>query len=375
MAYTNKTIHYELPQYVGTDVPTILQDVNGAYEKLDTAIYQAKQNADTVGENLVTTDANVAKNAEDIAKVDNKADTNASNITSLGSRMTATENAVNDATTRITNINDKVDKAVADINSDIEDINSDIEDIKTELDGEGSATEGLTTRVSTLESDMSTAKSDISTNKGDIVNIEGEIVSINEKIPSDASESNRLLTQSALDNVAKYTAGTGIVLTDNIINSTGLKPIIVASYRANGTSTMVPYSTALNSLYDAIPNTTPARELLGTPLSYIHMPTSNGDSLYFVGDGSGFYYNLLNAPTTFTPNALYHHTQMRTGRIQFVQNNCQFQTVLYNIDGSQSDEDTMAVKVQSDIRDSANSTNHQGYTSIQTLQLYTLIPV
>lgn len=47
MASTNKTTHYNLPLFVGTDKPTWLGDFNSAMTALDNAIYQAAQAAAT----------------------------------------------------------------------------------------------------------------------------------------------------------------------------------------------------------------------------------------------------------------------------------------------------------------------------------------
>ena len=47
MASTNKTTHYELSQYVGTDKPTYLTDYNGDMLAIDTGIYNAQTKADS----------------------------------------------------------------------------------------------------------------------------------------------------------------------------------------------------------------------------------------------------------------------------------------------------------------------------------------
>ena len=46
MGSTNKTVHYELPQFVANDKPSWLGDVNEAMEAIDTGIYGAKASAD-----------------------------------------------------------------------------------------------------------------------------------------------------------------------------------------------------------------------------------------------------------------------------------------------------------------------------------------
>lgn len=46
MAHTNSTTHYNLPQFVTTDKPAWLTDINGAMSNIDTGIYNAQDKAD-----------------------------------------------------------------------------------------------------------------------------------------------------------------------------------------------------------------------------------------------------------------------------------------------------------------------------------------
>ena len=54
MASTNKTTHYELSQYVGSDKPTYLGDYNTDMSKIDAAINTAQTTADTASVDVVT---------------------------------------------------------------------------------------------------------------------------------------------------------------------------------------------------------------------------------------------------------------------------------------------------------------------------------
>ena len=47
MSHTNSTTHYSLPQFVTTDKPAWLTDVNNAYQAIDAGIYAAQTKADT----------------------------------------------------------------------------------------------------------------------------------------------------------------------------------------------------------------------------------------------------------------------------------------------------------------------------------------
>lgn len=58
MSHTNSTTNYNLPQFVGTDKPTWLNDVNGAMSAIDT---QMKANADSA--TSASTSATTANNA------------------------------------------------------------------------------------------------------------------------------------------------------------------------------------------------------------------------------------------------------------------------------------------------------------------------
>lgn len=56
MSHTNSTTNYSLPQFVGTDKPAWLTDINGAFSAIDTAVKNVSDAATTAG-----TDATTAK--------------------------------------------------------------------------------------------------------------------------------------------------------------------------------------------------------------------------------------------------------------------------------------------------------------------------
>lgn len=82
MSHTNTTANYNLPQFVGTDKPSWLTDVNGAMTSIDT---QMKANADanttTAGnlssltDRVTTAEGNIATNTANITTVSNVAST------------------------------------------------------------------------------------------------------------------------------------------------------------------------------------------------------------------------------------------------------------------------------------------------------------
>ena len=66
MSSTNSTSHYNLPQFIGTDKPAWLTDVNGAMSAIDAGIYEAKTKADTADTNAGLADTK-AGNAQETA--------------------------------------------------------------------------------------------------------------------------------------------------------------------------------------------------------------------------------------------------------------------------------------------------------------------
>jgi hypothetical protein len=124
--HTNSTENYELPQFVGTDKPTWLGDINTAMSTIDTAVGTNASNITSLGTRVtsaegiasqastdvagltstvntlsgnVTTATTTANNAQSTATsalntantANGKADTNASAITSLDTRMNTAE--------------------------------------------------------------------------------------------------------------------------------------------------------------------------------------------------------------------------------------------------------------------------------------------
>lgn len=80
MSATNKTTYLDLPQFIGTDVPSWLGDFNGAMEKVDT------------GYNNVDIKAGQAASTANSAS--SKADINTQSITSINAELKTLKNAV-----------------------------------------------------------------------------------------------------------------------------------------------------------------------------------------------------------------------------------------------------------------------------------------
>lgn len=66
MASTNKTTHYDLPQWIGTDKPTFLGDLNGAFATIDTQLYTAVTNAENANTNASSAAGAVSNMQNDV---------------------------------------------------------------------------------------------------------------------------------------------------------------------------------------------------------------------------------------------------------------------------------------------------------------------
>lgn len=69
MSHTNSTTNYNLPQFVTTDKPAWLTDINGAFSDIDSAIHTAQGDATTAGNNATQalSDASAASTAASTA--------------------------------------------------------------------------------------------------------------------------------------------------------------------------------------------------------------------------------------------------------------------------------------------------------------------
>lgn len=88
MSHTNSTTNYSLPQFVGSDTPGWLTDVNGAMADIDAAIYARQQG--------------VAANANSITSLDSR-------LTSVEGTAAETAGAVVTLTNRVTDAETDID--------------------------------------------------------------------------------------------------------------------------------------------------------------------------------------------------------------------------------------------------------------------------
>ena len=73
MSHTNATPNYALPQFLTTDKPAWLTDINGAFSNIDTGINTAKTTADSAASTATTADTKATTAGTTATNADNKA--------------------------------------------------------------------------------------------------------------------------------------------------------------------------------------------------------------------------------------------------------------------------------------------------------------
>lgn len=142
MAHTNQTAHYHLPQYVGTDIINPLTDTNGAYEAIDTAIYEVGQTASGM-----TSDIDALKIQNGDSALDTTAQTLSGAVNELKSGADALGLRVTGGETDISTLQSQMATATGNITT----LNTTVAGLQTEVASKASATalNNLTIKVGT----------------------------------------------------------------------------------------------------------------------------------------------------------------------------------------------------------------------------------
>ena len=142
MAHTNQTAHYHLPQYVGTDIINPLTDTNGAYEAIDTAIYEVGQTASGMASDI---DALKIQNGD--SALDTTAQTLSGAVNELKSGADALGLRVTENETDISTLQSQMSTATGNITT----LNTTVAGLQTEVASKASATalNNLTVKVGT----------------------------------------------------------------------------------------------------------------------------------------------------------------------------------------------------------------------------------
>ena len=110
MASTNKTSHYNLSQYVGSDKPTYLVDYNTDMSAIDTGIYNAQSKADTNETSIGTLSSLNTSTKTNLVGAINEVNTEAtSNTSHIGNLSNLTTTANTDLVSAINEVDAEAD--------------------------------------------------------------------------------------------------------------------------------------------------------------------------------------------------------------------------------------------------------------------------
>ena len=137
MSSTNKTTHYELSQYVGSDKPTYLSDYNGDMLKIDTGINAAKTIADTNTASItqLNTDVGTAQTTANTAVTNAASAQTTANtaITNLGTLANLTTLEKTNVVGAINEVNANMGNLIVNSNSQLTNKTYSCDYINTEL--------------------------------------------------------------------------------------------------------------------------------------------------------------------------------------------------------------------------------------------------
>lgn len=109
MSHTNSTANYNLPQFIGTDQPAWLTDINGAFSGIDTAIKNASDAASTAAGSATTANTSIGT----LANLSTTEKTNlVGAINEVNTAAGTAQGTANSANSTATNANDKATLAL-----------------------------------------------------------------------------------------------------------------------------------------------------------------------------------------------------------------------------------------------------------------------
>lgn len=197
MASTNKTANYELSQYIGADIPNPLTDYNSDMEKIDTALAgiatvagEAKEGGDTanaiIGSGELETEAqtligavNELKGEDDGLK--SRVGTVETGLNSVNNSLATTNQALTNATNRVTSLETKVGNEELDTTAQtVTGAINELKAVDTSLDGRVSALEqgGGGGGGATVDTAMSSTSTNAVQNKVIKSYVDGQVTSL-----------------------------------------------------------------------------------------------------------------------------------------------------------------------------------------------------
>lgn len=144
MSSTNKTANYQLSQFVGTDIPSILNDYNGDMRKIDNAIKEVANAEGSSQSDIAGLQATVGQHTTEISGINSTVNAVSGRIVAIESKIPASASEDNPL---ITNEDIATNARIVEIGEELTNVNDDVKDIKLCIPANASASNKLVTAL------------------------------------------------------------------------------------------------------------------------------------------------------------------------------------------------------------------------------------
>ena len=128
---TNKTANYDLPQFVGTDKPTWLGDINQAMYDIDAGMHENATDIETMASDVASASAAASQASQDVAGLTSTVNTLSSNVTAVTTTANNAQQTATSALNTANTANGKADTNASAITTLTESVNTNTNDITT----------------------------------------------------------------------------------------------------------------------------------------------------------------------------------------------------------------------------------------------------
>ena len=154
-ASTNKTANYELPQFVGTDKPTWLGDINEAMSDIDAGMHENASDIASMASDVASATAAASQASQDVSTLTTTVNTLSGTVTSVQTTANNASQTASSALNTANSANGKADTNATNIAtnaSDIADINTELALLEPVVLYEGAGNTGLLDNIPLSES-------------------------------------------------------------------------------------------------------------------------------------------------------------------------------------------------------------------------------
>lgn len=229
MSFTNKTPNLNLPQWIDTDTPTWLVDMNNAFEKIDESVTSVKNAGDTNKTNIEAISQTQATQAEQIQDLTDKVTADTTQLSQVQAQVNVNTSHLSDLDNDITQTNETVADNFTQLQAADTTISNTVNGISATVAEHGNAITELQATTGGYDERIESAETNIQALENKDVELSGKIQSNETNITSLTTEQQELSGEVAelSANVNAITQGLPIKIVKN--EFTGLTSQLVGS--------------------------------------------------------------------------------------------------------------------------------------------------